>query len=325
MRQLHAEDRRLDRVEPAVDADHLVVVPRLHAVDAEQFQRLRDVVAGGREEAAVAGAAEVLGRIEAEAADVTEAAGAAAMPGREDRLGGILDDGHAGPAGDGQQGVHVGRPAEEVHRDDRLAAAADLPLDVGRVDEVGRRVDVGEDRHRPEAGHGAGRGEERVGGQHDLVAGADAEGHQGQQERVAAGGAGDGVWHVEGLRQLRLEFVHVRAEHEAAGVDDPVDRRADLVPQDGVLAVERQERHGRQQVVPSRGFRSRSGAGGRGVTDHRVGDSWSCCCRSWSGSNTVDAARPSGFVIVMPQPFAGEECRGSRPAAGGGRRAAAGR
>ena len=110
----------------AVDADHLVVVAGLHPVHAEQLELLRDVVAGGGQKAAVPHAAEVLGRVEAEAADVTDRARAAAVPRGEDRLGGVFDDRQACRSGDRQQGVHVGRATKEVHRHEGLGSPADL-------------------------------------------------------------------------------------------------------------------------------------------------------------------------------------------------------
>ena len=84
VRQLHSQHRRLDRVEPTVDADQIVVIPRLHAVDPQQFELGGDVVAGGGEEAAVTGSTEILGGVETEAADITKTSGAFPMPGRED-------------------------------------------------------------------------------------------------------------------------------------------------------------------------------------------------------------------------------------------------
>ena len=115
VRQLDPQDRRLDRVEPAVDADQLVVVPRLHAVDAEQLERFGDVVAGRRQEAAVADPAEVLGGIEAEATQVAETSRGPPLVGSADGLGGILNH---------------NEPARACHRHNRLHVGH---LEIGRA------------------------------------------------------------------------------------------------------------------------------------------------------------------------------------------------
>ena len=53
---------------------------------------------------------------------------------------------------------------------------------------------------------------------------------------------------VERPGELGLELVHVRAEHEFPGVAHPVDRVPDLAAERRVLAIEREERHGRKEV-----------------------------------------------------------------------------
>ena len=63
---------------------------------------------------------------------------------------------------------------------------------VGRVDVERDRIDVDEDRLGAQPPDRAGRGEERVAGQQHFVARADVDGHQRQQQSVAARGAADG-------------------------------------------------------------------------------------------------------------------------------------
>ena len=130
---------------------------------------------------------------------------------------------------------------------DRLGAPAQLAGHVGGVDEVGRGVDIREDRHRPEPRDGARRGEERVAGQNHLVRGANVEGHECQEQGVAAGRAGDGVGNVEGPGERGLEFGDFRAEHEPSGIAHFLQRGPDLVAEHGVLPVERQEWDGGEQ------------------------------------------------------------------------------
>ena len=59
MRELHAQDRGLQRVEAAVPADRLVLVAFALAVDAQYFQARSDVAVVGRYRAAVAECAEI--------------------------------------------------------------------------------------------------------------------------------------------------------------------------------------------------------------------------------------------------------------------------
>ena len=66
MRQLHAQDRRLELVQARVVADLLVVDLVARAVEAQDARLFGDPLVGGDDHAAVAEAAEVLGREERE-------------------------------------------------------------------------------------------------------------------------------------------------------------------------------------------------------------------------------------------------------------------
>ncbi len=60
--------------------------------------------------------------------------------------------------GQGLQGVQVAGVARQMDRDDRLGLGRDPPLDVGHVEVVRARAQVGEDGHRllvEHADHGA--------------------------------------------------------------------------------------------------------------------------------------------------------------------------
>jgi len=64
--QLHAQHGGLQGVDPGIPAQILVVILRLHAVDAQAFHVLRPVRVVGDHHAGIAVSAEVLGRIETE-------------------------------------------------------------------------------------------------------------------------------------------------------------------------------------------------------------------------------------------------------------------
>ena len=81
-------------------------------------------VVAGRHQPALAEGAEVLGRIEAEAAERAERARLRAAVARAVRLCGVLDHGEAVPGGDRADRIHVRHLAVEVDRASPRASAA---------------------------------------------------------------------------------------------------------------------------------------------------------------------------------------------------------
>ena len=172
--------------------------------------------------AAVAEAAEVLRRIEAERRRRGRARRRAG-PGSRRRWPGRRLRARAGRAGAaiamiGSMSAHL---AVQVDRDDRPGARGDRRLDPGRVDVVGLRLDVDEDRPRPVRQIDAAGGEEGVRRGDDLVAGADRPGHQGQQQGIRAGGAADRVGHAAVLRRSRPPAGDLGTQDELLALDAP--------------------------------------------------------------------------------------------------------
>ena len=125
--ELFDQDRRLQRVEARIQADMDVVVLRLAlAVEGQRPELCRKRVVVGEHRAAVAVAAERLGRIEAGPGDRAERAALPAAQRAADRLRRILDDHQAFGLGDPLDRGIVGGKPEQVDRDDRLAASAVL-------------------------------------------------------------------------------------------------------------------------------------------------------------------------------------------------------
>jgi hypothetical protein len=93
--------------------------------------------------------AQVLARIEAEAAGVAEAADRAVLVDRAVRLARVLDHLEPVALGDLEDGVHVGRVAVEMDRHDRLRLRRDLRLDLVDVHRERDRIDVDEHRRAP--------------------------------------------------------------------------------------------------------------------------------------------------------------------------------
>ena len=202
MRELDAQDARLERVEPGVVADVDEGALVLGAVEAVVLDLLGERVVVGRDRAAVAEGAEVLGREEREGGDRAERAWAATVGQPRARgLRGVLDHREA------ERGdlLDRGDVAEQVHGDHGLGLGRDhLAHVLGRHQER-RRVDVAPDRPRAEQRDRLGRGEERERGDDHLVPRADAQRAQREQQRVGAVGHPERVLGADVARELVLE------------------------------------------------------------------------------------------------------------------------
>jgi hypothetical protein len=118
---------------------------------------------------------QVLAGIEAEAAHVAEGAGRRTAPAGSVRLSCILDDGQPGRRSDPPDGVHVRHLSVQMHDDDGAGARGDRCGQGGRSEQESVRTDIGEARGGTGEDHPLGRGDERVGGDDDLVAGPDPQ------------------------------------------------------------------------------------------------------------------------------------------------------
>ena len=155
---------------------------------------------------------ELLVGVEAERGRVAAAAdrGPVGVSGPE-RLAGVLHDREAV----GLERGHVGRVAEDVHRQQRGGAVGDRGRG-GRGIEVERaRVDVGEHRPGVLVEDRVGRGDERERRGHDLVAGLDADRAQPEVQRGGAGGHGARVRDAEPRGEGLLEGSAMRGPSES--------------------------------------------------------------------------------------------------------------
>ena len=249
VRQLDVKDRRLQRVDPEVAADVAVVVLRPHPVDAEVDELLVHRLVLARHGAGIAERAEVLRREERKRGHRPEHAGAAAVVLRADRLRRILDHGQIVFRSDAVDLVHRRALAIEMHGHDRLRGRRDARLDLRRVEVVISEVDVGKDRRRAEAVDDAGRGEERVRGDDDLIAGTDAEDHEGDEQCVGAGRNADGVSAVAVGGEVALELIDALAEDERLRLIDLAGDTQHFVANRGVLQFQIEERDGHRGGV----------------------------------------------------------------------------
>ena len=162
------------------------------------------------DEAAVA-AADVFELVEGIAGEITEESDGFAAVGRAPGLGAVFDDEQVMLAREGHDRVHVGRVAGEMDDHDRLGFRREAAADVGGVEIVGVRVDVGEDGHEllvEDADDGAHVGDGRG---DDFGAGRKFERGDGDVESGGAGGAGEGPLQRVGAAELGEERGALRA------------------------------------------------------------------------------------------------------------------
>jgi len=76
------------------------------------------------------------------------------------------------------------------------------------------RVNINEDRPRPQTPYGGSRGKESEGGYNDFVPFADLQGHQRQQQSVRAAGTADRVGRTSIFREVLLESLDSRPQHK---------------------------------------------------------------------------------------------------------------
>ena len=160
---------------------------------------------------------------EAGAAEGAEVAALAALIGGAEALGGVFDHRQAVAGGDGVDGVQVRRLAVEADGQDGLGAGAELGLDEAGVDVAGLGFDVDEHWGGADQDDDFGGGDEGEGGGDDLVPGADAKGHQADEQGLGTAGDGDAVAGAGVGGQACFQFPHLGAEDELAVVEDAVE------------------------------------------------------------------------------------------------------
>ena len=185
---------------------------------ASDLQLGGKLVVVGEHRAAVAIAAERLGRVEAGAGDRAERTAFASAQRAADRLRRILDHQQSFRFGDPSDRLIVGAEPEQIDGDDRFRLQPSFALDhvdrrfeAGDIDIVGVGIDV--DEHRLGLGQrhhlgGRGEGEAR---HEDRIARPDAGRIERQQQRVGAVGAGNGVPDADIGGDLALELGDFRA------------------------------------------------------------------------------------------------------------------
>jgi hypothetical protein len=177
-------------------------------------------------------------------------------------LGAVLDQRDPRPVDHRFERGEVGGVAVEVDGHDRAGARADQAGDVAGIDLQVIQPGVGEAQARAGGRHAVGGGQ-RVGGQDDLVAGADAAGAQRQLQRVAARRHADGVRSRRPRGELLLEGLDLAPEHVPAAVQHARGRGEQPLAQLGRLLGQPGRRDARQGRFSAHGTTSAGCRGSR--------------------------------------------------------------
>ena len=168
-------------------------------------------------EAAALDGRDVLVGVEAEGDEVAKRADPGSLPRAAEGLGGVLHDAQVVLLGDGVEPVAVHRQPGKIDGNDRPGGGRDGGLDAAEVEVARDRVDLDEDRLRPDIEDDVARGNPGKRGGDDLVTGADACDVQGNLHRAGAGieGAHGPASAIFG--EFGLEGLHLRARGDPAG------------------------------------------------------------------------------------------------------------
>jgi hypothetical protein len=220
-----------------------MVVFDVASVVAEIADALCDRGVAGQHRAGVAVGTQVLAGIEAGAGDGPKAAGRHAVPARALGLGRIFDERDFRVRDECLEALHRRNLAVQVHRHQCPRVGADPRGDALRIDEQRVRSRVSEHHRRARAAHCESAGDERVGWNHDLVAGPDPDRAQREFQRVGAVRHADAVCHLAEPGEVGLESRHLLAEHEARRLQHSAPACGDFVRDLGVLGRQIDQRH----------------------------------------------------------------------------------
>jgi hypothetical protein len=240
-RQLRPEDGRLQRVEAAVDPDH-VVDPLDPAVGPEPSDASGPLLRGAQHHAAVTPSAEVLRRVKRQASEVAEGPCRLSAPRGVDGLGDVLDDRPSALARLRDDGLDARHAAEQVDREHGARARRGDALDAlgVEVEPVRLEVDEARDGTGPRDRPGGREIRERRGD--DLVPGADPCGDEREVERITAVRDADGRRDADSRGHGLLERANLVAEDEPLVPCHPLDRGLDARTDGGMLRVQVDER-----------------------------------------------------------------------------------
>ena len=237
-RQLGQQDGGLDAVQPAVHAGAQHVVARLAlAMRPQRAIQVGAVGIVGQDGAAIAVAAQGLGRVEAQRRGMPPGAEPPPVQRPAEGLRRVVQREHAVLLAEPLDRRPIRRQAVEVDADHGARPQPALlrhqlhpPHQVGQVDVEGARLHIDEDRRGAEHQRHLGRRGIGEGGQEDRVARADPLRHHGDLQGIGAGGDADRMLRAGEGGQRGLDRIDLRPLDETAMVEDAGDAGIDLGP-----------------------------------------------------------------------------------------------
>ena len=220
----------MQAVEPAAHTFHevIVLVHTVRAVVGKHPHFLRERVVVGDDRTGVAVRAEVFSGVKAERPRDAEGAHKPSAKRGEMRLRAVFHDREPVLARGLHDGVHLRRLAEQMHGQDRFRPRGDRRRDLRRVEVVAVVLHVHKDGPRAGERDRFRRRDPTVARRDDLVARADAEHFQRDENRVRAVAAAHAMLHAV---LFRVGFFKVRDEFsadESGALDDRGDGGVDV-------------------------------------------------------------------------------------------------
>ena len=183
MRQLRAQECRLYLIQTGVDAAELIMIFFLAAVVSQHTDFLGKHCIVCHDSTRIAECTEVLRRVEAETADMTEAPRHRIAKVCPMRLGTVLDDKEMMPLCDLHHCRHSSSLSIEMHDHNRSRARGNCRLNAVGVDAV-VHIRLNKDRRRPILRDGKHRGDIGVCRDNDLVRRTDPKGTHRERQRI---------------------------------------------------------------------------------------------------------------------------------------------
>ncbi len=206
-------------VQPAVDADHVVVVTDRLPVISQHDQLLIILLRPGRYCSPVAEGAEILAGIETKSAQSADAAGGSTPVPCSGCLCSIFYNRDVSLVCKLHQRLHIDHLPVKMNRHYGFCCWSDECLDSVNVKQAGVRVDIYKDRARSCHRNGRYGRYSRVRRHYDLGPWPCPAGSQGQIYRLGAGGAADNIRHAQKAGEFLLKASKLRSENKMPGVE----------------------------------------------------------------------------------------------------------
>jgi hypothetical protein len=141
----------------------------------------------------------------------------------------------------GHDGVHVGHLSKEMDRDDGFRFSRDEGGGVNGIDIETDWADVAKNWSGSDPGDAASGGKEGKGGNQNFISRAYVQRHEGEEDRICAGGDAEIAGAAGERGAFLLEGRDVRSHDELATAEDPLEGGFQFAGERVVLGVDVQE------------------------------------------------------------------------------------